>query len=193
MADDPEVLRDRGRSLEEEFFRREDARLRENLRLAAQRESAREALVRASGIKNPKVVDKLIELDVQPETVTALSLVPLVEVAWADGSLDATERSAILDRVDEAEFAPGSPARALLEAWLTRKPEDKLLNAWAQMIAGLVEQMTREEAAALKDGLLQRTRAVAGASGGFLGLGSKISSAEAEMIQRLEGAFPAGT
>ena len=37
-----------------------------------------------------------------------------------------------------------------------------------------------------------RARAVAGASGGFLGLGSKISNAEAEVIGRLERAFPAG-
>ena len=192
MAGEPEILRERGRSLEEEFFRREDARLRENLRQAAQRESAREALERASGIKNPTVIDRLIGLDVQPETVTALSLVPLVMVAWADGSLDADERAAILERVDATEFAPGSPARALLEGWLARKPDPKLLDAWAQLVAGLGEQMSGEEVAALKAGLLDRSRAVAGASGGFLGLGSKISSAEAAVIAGLERAFPAG-
>jgi F420-dependent oxidoreductase-like protein len=192
MAGEPEILRERSRSLEDEFFRREDARLKENLRHAAQRESAREVLTRASGIKNPKVVDRLIDLDIHPETVTALSLVPLVEVAWADGSLDAKERSAILERVDETEFAPGSPARALLEGWLTRKPEPKLMNAWTHLVEGLAEQMTREEVAALKKGLLERARAVAGASGGFLGVGAKISTAEANVISRLESAFPAG-
>ena len=193
MAGAPEILRDRGRSLEEEFFRREDAKLRENLRQAAQRASAREALVRASGLTNPQVIDRLIGLDVQPETVAALSLVPLVMVAWADGSLDASERAAILQRVEDAEFAPGSPARALLEGWLTRKPDPKLLDAWAHLVAGLGEQMGREEMAALKAGLLDRARAVAGASGGFLGLGSKISNAEAGVISRLERAFPAGS
>ena len=192
MAGEPEILRERGRSLEEEFFRREDARLRENLRQAAQRENAREALVRASGINDPQVIDRLIDLDVHPETVTALSLVPLVEVAWADGTLDANERAAILERVDNVEFAPDSPARALLEAWLTRKPDPKLLDAWAQLVAGLGEQMSREEVTALKTGLLDRARAVASASGGFLGLGSKISNAEAAVISRLDRAFPAG-
>jgi hypothetical protein len=192
MAGEPEILRERGRSLEDEFFRREDARLKENLRQAAQRESAREALIRASGIKNPRVIDRLIDLDIHPETVTALSLVPLVAVAWADGSLDARERSAILERVDKTEFAPGSPARALLEGWLTRKPEPKLMNAWTHLVEGLGEEMTRDEVAALKTGLLERARAVAGASGGFLGVGSRISTAEADVIQRLEGSFPAG-
>ena len=192
MAGEPEILRERGRSLEEEFFRREDARLKERLREAAQRESVREALVRASGIKNPAVIDRLIALDVRPETVTALSLVPLVEVAWADGTLDAGERAAVLERVDNVQFPPDSPPRALLEAWLTRKPDSKLLDAWAQLVAGLAEQMSREEMAVVKESLLDRARAVAGASGGFLGLGSKISNAEAEVIGRLERAFPAG-
>ena len=85
MAQEPEILRDRGRSLEDEFFHREDARLKAKLREAAEREGAREALARASGIKNPQIIDRLISLDVRPETVTALSLVPLVEVARADG------------------------------------------------------------------------------------------------------------
>ena len=192
MAGEPEILRERGRSLEEEFFRREDARLKERLRQTAERESVREALVRASGIKDPKVIDRLIALDVSPETVTALSLVPLVEVAWADGSLDASERAAILARIDSAQFPPDSPARALLEGWLSRKPDPKLLDAWAQLVAGLGEQMSREDVAALKAGLLDRVRGVAGASGGFLGLGSKISTAEADVIRRLEEAFPAG-
>src|SRR5918995_1141236 len=92
MAQEPEILRDRGRSLEDEFFRREDARLKEKLRETAEREGAREALARAAGIKNPEIVERLIGLNIRPETVTALSLVPLVEVAWADGSLDDNER-----------------------------------------------------------------------------------------------------
>ena len=119
-------------------------------------------------------------------------LVPLVMVAWADGSLDAGERAAILARAEGVELAPGSPARTLLEGWLTRKPDPKLLDAWAQLVAGLAEQMSGEEVAALKAGLLDRARAVAGASGGFLGLGSKISNAEADVIARLDRAFPAG-
>jgi len=38
--------------------------------------------------------------------------------------------------------------------------------------------MSEVEVAALRSGLLDRARAVAAASGGFLGLGSKVSGAE---------------
>lgn len=190
MAQDPEILKDRGRSLEDEFFRREDARLKAKLRETAQREGAREDLARASGIKNPAIVEQLLALGVRPETVTALSLVPLVEVAWADGSLDDNERRVILERAGATGLAPGSTEHALLEEWLTRKPDPKLLIAWTELIKGLCERLSREEAAALKAGLLERARTVAGSSGGFLGMGSKVSAAEAEMIKRLENSFP---
>jgi hypothetical protein len=191
MAPDPEILRERGRSLEAEFFRREDARLVEKLRQAAQRETARDALGRASGIKNPQVLDQLADLGMRPQTMTALSLVPLVEVAWADGSLDPNERRAVLKRVGAAGFAPGSMERALLDAWLARQPDPKLFTAWTHLVRGLCEQMAPGEVTALKAGLLDRARAVASASGGFLGLGSKVSVAEANVIRRLESAFPA--
>ena len=190
MAQEPEMLRERGQSLEDEFFRRQDARLLAKFREAADRKDAREALSRASGIKNPEVLDRLIELNIRPQTVTALSLVPLVEVAWADGSLDGNERRAILDRLGAHGFQPGSIERALLDTWLTRRPDAKLVAAWRHLVHGLSEQLSPDEVAVLKAGLLARARAVAGAAGGFLGIGSKISDAEANVIRRLESAFP---
>src|SRR5687768_16926045 len=114
-SNSPEVLRDRGRSLEEEFFRREDQRLMTRLNELKAAETAREALAKASGITKPAVLEKLMELGIRAETVAALSIVPLVEVAWADGELDAKERRAVVDR---AGVAPGSTEGALLEAWL---------------------------------------------------------------------------
>src|SRR5580765_202436 len=91
----PEILRDRGRSLEEEFFRREDQRLLERRRELQAAAGTREALAKASGINQPEVLDKLLALGIKAETVAALSFVPLLEVAWADGSIDPKERAAV--------------------------------------------------------------------------------------------------
>jgi hypothetical protein len=188
---DPEILRDRGKGLEEEFFHKEQARLLAKLREQAARESTREALAHASGIKNPAILDRLLALGVQPQTVTALSLVPLVEVAWADGAIDAAERRAIEERLGSLGIAAGSVEHELLESWLTHRPAPALLTAWTHLVQGLCEEMTAAQVADLKQQLLERARAVAGASGGFLGMGSKVSAAEAEMLRRLEAAFPA--
>jgi hypothetical protein len=182
----PEILRDRGRSLEEEFFRRQDAHLlarRQELQAAA---ATREALARASGISEPTVLDKLTALGIKAETVAALSFVPLLEVAWADGTLDSKERAAVLARAHEAGLAPGSFAHGLLEAWLDHRPDPALVGAWTHFVRGLRAQLSPAETAAMKSVLLDRARTVATASGGLF---SKISSAEAAVLDRLEGAF----
>jgi tellurite resistance protein len=191
--DSPEILRDRGRSLEDEFFRREDQRLLEKLNDLKTAAATREALARASGITAPEVLDRLLALGIKAETLAALSIVPLVEVAWADGSLDARERRAILDRARDTGMAPGSTAQALLEAWLERRPDAKLLDAWTHMVRGIRDQVGPDEAARLKASLLDQARAVASASGGVLGIGSKVSGAEAAMLARLDAAFAPGS
>ena len=183
----PEILRDRGRSLEDEFFRREDRRLMERLSELRAAEATREALGKASGITKPAVLDKLMELGIRAETVAALSIVPLVEVAWADGALDAKERRAVVER---AGVAPDSTARALLEAWLDRRPDPKLLIAWTHLVQAMSEQLGPDGAARLKTGLLEGARAVAAAAGGLFGVGSKISASEEAMLAKLEAAFP---
>lgn len=186
---EPETLRDRGRDLEDEFFRREDQRLIERLNELKAVETTREALAKASGITKPAVLDKLVALGIRAETVTALFMVPLVEVAWADGTLDAKERRAILDRTGDSGVARGSAEYALLEAWLDRRPDPKLLTAWTHLVQGMCEQLGPDEAARLKAGLLERARAVAGVSGGVFGIGSKVSNTEAAILAQIEAAF----
>lgn len=189
MNQDPGLLETRRRSLEEEFFHRENQRLVENLRKMHRIEKSKEALAHASGITNDAILEKLLELGIQAETVAALALVPLVEVVWADGHLDEKERQAILAAADAGGLAREDLDYELLQSWLIRRPEPRLREAWRQYIEGLCEQLSEEERNALKADLLDRARAVAEASGGFLGLGSKVSQAEAGMLEELEKAF----
>lgn len=102
-----------------------------------------------------------------------------MEVAWADGALDPKERRTVLDRARDSGVARGSTEHTLLETWLDRRPDPKLLTAWTHLVQGMCEQLGPDGAARLKAGLLERARAVAAASGGVFGMGSKVSSAEA--------------
>jgi hypothetical protein len=186
--DGRQILGDRVRTLEDEFFRKEDEQLTQRLRDLKQKEASREALSLASGITNPAILDALHHLGVRPEIMGALSVVPLVEVAWVDGTLDGKEKQAILDGAASAGAAPGADDHELLRSWLEHKPDPKLLTAWTHMVQGLCEQLSPQQAAVLRTSLVERARAVAKASGGFLGRGS-ISSAEEDLIARLESAF----
>jgi hypothetical protein len=185
----PEILRERGKALEDEFFRKEDQRLISRLNELKAAEASRQALARASDIGDPTVLKELMDLGIRAETVAALSIVPLIEVAWADGSLDPNERRAVVDRVGAAR---GTPASDLIEAWLDRRPDPKLLTAWKHVIQGMCEHLGPEGAARLKTSLLERARAVAAATGGLFGIGSKVSRAEAAMLAKLEAAFHSG-
>ena len=189
MPQDPEILRDRGKSLEDAFFRREDQKLLARLQELRKAELNREELAKATGISKPEVLDRLLGLGIQTETLAALSIVPLVEVAWADGQLDAKERHAVLEHAGDAGIAKGSAAYGLLEAWLQHRPSQQLLDAWRDLVRAIREQIGAEEAERLKAEIVERARRVVRASGGVLGLGSKVSSAEAAMLASLERPF----
>ena len=189
MPQDPEILRERGKSLEDEFFRREDQRLLARLKELRSVEMSREALAKASGITKPEVLDRLLKLGIQAQTLAALSIVPLVEVAWADGALDANERRTVLEQAAATGIISASPAYGLLEAWLEHRPSQQLLDAWRDLVRAIREQIGPADADRLKAEIVERARVVARASGGLLGVGSKVSPAEAAMLASLERPF----
>jgi len=177
------------RDLEDAFFLKEDKKLRDRLQALNKLKETKETLSKVSGIQDDKVLQKLVELDVQPNIVASLAAIPLVEVAWADGKVDEKERRAVLAAAESEGIRRGDVEYELLDAWLARKPEPRLLEAWKHYVEGLCAVLTSEERAALKRELLEHARSIAQASGGFLGLGSKISQSEAAMLRTLEEAF----
>ncbi|UCE85442.1 MAG: hypothetical protein JSU66_14035 [Deltaproteobacteria bacterium] len=183
MADKP--LEDRRKALEEEFFRKENERLRQKLRAEQEAKQNAEALAQQTGIRDEALVRELLEHGLSAETLSALVLVPLVAVAWADGALDDRERSAILSAASDIGIAPESPNFALLEGWLAKRPSPKLLDAWIEYAKQLGGSLRGEGREVLSEELVGRAREVARASGGVLGLGSKVSAQEQQVLDRL--------
>ncbi len=190
MADktDAQVLGERKKALEEQFFARQEKELRERVRREAAAKARRESLAEASGIRDEAVLDHLTGLGLDGETVAALSLVPLVEVAWAEGTLHDKEREAVLRAARDSGVTRDSAAWVLLESWLAKRPDRELLEAWEGYVEALVADLGPEERRALRHELLDRARTVAESAGGFLGVG-KVSDAETAMLSRLETAF----
>jgi len=186
---DDRAFRERARSLEESFFKKQNQALLEKLRKQAEATARRDALAAASGIHDETVLDRLVELELCGETVAALSLVPLLEVAWADREVHENERNAIVSAAEASGVDDGSPAHDLLENWLRTPPEEHFFDSWGEYVGGLCERLDETGKAALKADILGRARAVAEAAGGFLGLGNKVSKEEREVLERLEQAF----
>jgi hypothetical protein len=184
-----EFLGERKRLLEEEFFKRQEKALLERMHAAQAQQARRDALAQAAGITDAAVLDRLLALDIDADTLLAMRLVPVVVVAWADGALDPGERRAITASLGSVGLAPDSPAAQMVTYWLQSPPPPALLDAWQAYIAGLCAQLSASERESLRTSVLGQARTVAEAAGGFLGLGSKVSQTEEAILQTLARAF----
>jgi len=186
MAD--EFLGDRKKALEESFFAKENARLLEKMKAEKQKLADVEALAEISQLPDQALLERLVELHIGPDTWAALSLVPLVEVAWADGDVQRNERAAILAAAADQGIAKGTPSYDLLEGWLDTRPGPELLAAWGEYAVELAAALSAPERAALRAEIIDRARRVADAAGGILGFG-KTSEAEKAVLAELEKPF----
>ena len=184
-----EVLGDRRKALEESFFARENAKLLEKMKAEKHAGAAKEALARISGIENDEVLEKLCGLGIEADTWAAVSIAPMIEIAWADGKIEDFERQAVLSAAEANGIGASSPSYMLLESWLKRRPDGRLLEVWGGFIVGLCAELNPTERDALKNQVIGRARSVAEAAGGFLGLGKKISPEEEVVLGVLSKAF----
>lgn len=180
------VLGQRGKALEDEFFRQEEAKLLERMRAATRRQLTREELRKATGISDEASLDRLAAMGLSPVTLAALALVPLVEVAWASGAVESDERKLVMQAAKDAGL--DAQSQELLSSWLNHAPDRALVDAWRSYVATLAQDLTPQQRETLKTQALSRARNVAAAAGGVLGIG-KISKAEADKLKELERAF----
>jgi len=181
-------LRNAGKALEDSFFARENERLLKKLRETHEFMERRQALKEAINLDDDEVIDALLKLDVKPETVAALSVVPLVQVAWAYGKVQPEERKAILEAAEERGIVIGTPCHDLLESWLSSRPGPELMDAWKRYARELHDNLDAAANNELKFRLIDRARGIAEASGGIMGM-LKVSKEEQAVIDELQHAF----
>ncbi len=182
-----------GRTLIDTIFHQQDQKLLTAFRERLEKLDRRQQLANTCGIDDDALLDHMIELELQPEVVAAMAVVPLVLVAWADGAVQPREREAILAAAESFGVTTQDGRYPMLEFWLNKKPGPEILDAWKLYVAALCKELSAEEVAELKHDLLDRVDDVAEAAGGLLGITSKVSSEEQAMLNTLEQAFGEST
>jgi hypothetical protein len=182
------TLQDRERALENQFYEKENQEKLAAMKRKLDAQASREELRKASGMTDDAVLDQLVALGMRGNTIAALSLVPLIQVAWADGAIQDNERTAILQGAHGKGLEEGSDGYELLQRWLERQPGDELFTAWEAYIKALASQLNDEQNRLLKNQIVGFAKMVAAAAGGILGFG-KVSSSEEKVLQRIEAAF----
>lgn len=179
-------LSETGRKLEDEFYPARAEALRRELQRAEA--AAVEALREASDVRDEAILSRLAGLGIRAETLAALTMIPIVEVAWADGRMDERERRAILAGAESTGIEQGTPSHGMLAIWTEDPPGPALFQVWRDFMAALQAQLEPAEREHLREKLVGRARAVAEAAGGLLGIGS-ISRQERAVLDALERAL----
>jgi ADP-ribose pyrophosphatase YjhB (NUDIX family) len=186
MASSKDVVGERAGKAEEDYFQRQEQELRARLRERAAREAALRELGEAAGVEDASTLHVLAELGFDRDTLRVLHLFPLVVVAWADGELAAAEREQIVAAARAQGITAGSPAEDRLNAWLDGRPDDATTERTLAVLRDL--HASPGGGTGSPADLLALCQAIAGAAGGFLGLG-KVSAAEQAALERIAGAL----
>jgi hypothetical protein len=133
-------------------------------------------------------LDALVKLGVCAQDVAALALIPLVYVAWADGSVNKKEREAILDAAAQQGIKTDSRTYELLESWLDRDPKGALFDCWKDYVGALVPHLDDAKLQSIEESILGLAHDVASAAGGILGLAA-ISKREEAALNDIRSAF----
>lgn len=181
---DRNAMAQRGRDLEDAFFHDVDLKLIEELRTASKNKASRLALAKEAGISDERLAEELIELEVTPESLVAIRLVPLVMVAWADRDVSDEERDTVIAEARRLGIHAGTFADKMLDSWLRKRPSQVLCDAWARYTRSLLLDIPYEIREAYVKEIKREMLAVARASGGMMGLGS-VNDRELDVLERM--------
>ena len=179
-----DALRDRGRALEDDYFRKRDNELIEKIRRHAEMGAERRRFGQQAGVADEEILSDLQTLGFTSETVKLLHLVPLVQMAWAEGGVSDGERDLIVGAARSRGIQPGSAADRQLAAWLAERPSGELFEKTLRAIGAILHAVPAAEREASRRDLLAYSTAIASASGGILGFRA-VSEEERRLLARI--------
>lgn len=188
------TFNERGKTLEDIFFQSVDKKLLTELKDELSGRETKSGIRKACGIRNDDVLGELAELGVKGETILAVSLIPLVAVAWADGNVSDEERARILEAEKAQHIEPETATAKLLNHWLDNNPGPEMLEAWKHFVYELRGLLTPAHGTLFDAEIMKRAESVAKASGGYFTYGAVSPSEKKvlnEVTETLNAAHPA--
>ena len=183
------IFGDREKAMEETYFRQEDAKLLDKLRQNAKLDEIAEALRDQLHVQNPDLLLRVRNLGITVDTAAALFLAPLLQVAWADGSVSTEERDTVLRLARERDVDPNCPAYAQIIEWLKVRPSDEIFDTAVEVLKAGFSVLPPAEQEERLQRVVEACNEVAMASGGglaqLLRLGNSVSSRESSMLDRI--------
>jgi hypothetical protein len=171
--------------LEEEYFGRKNQELIEKLRESRAREADRQKMAEMMAVDDQDVLEALQDLGYTSETIPLLHLVPLVEVAWAEGGVADREREMIFKIAEARGVPPDGVAHEMLSHWLENRPSEKFFDNSLRAIRVIFDLLPEEQRLAGRRDLIAYCSQIASAvSSGIFGPGG-LTDDERALIARI--------
>ena len=136
----------------------------------------------AAGVSDDTLVAALLEVGIDRAKLPVLNLAPLLQVAWADGEIQAEERTLLLDAARAQGIEDDSEAGQALTELLTEPPPPEFYASAMIYIRAMLAATEDEDPAAAKTArtdLTSLARQVALSHGKLFGMfGTGVSGAE---------------
>jgi len=191
-----DLLRERGRGEEADYFQRADAKLIEKMRQRARLTEVAQALAAKLRVDDAELLRRVAELGLDQETGATILLAPLVQVAWAEGHVSDAERAVVLELAASRGIVPGMPAYEKLVEWLRQRPSDAVFETAMEVMRvgfSVLPEPERNERIA---SLVAACRRVAAASGSglarLIGMSDGVSSEESAVLDAITKNLTAG-
>jgi hypothetical protein len=182
-----DLLRQRERGLEADYFNRHDAKLIQKIRERAHLQEVAAALAEKLRVDDPALLQRVVGLGLTRETGAAILVAPLVQVAWADGDVTDRERAVVLELAGARGVVAETPPHAQLLAWLEECPRAELFDAAIEVINAGFAILPAAERAERVRGVLDACERVAEASvhAAMFGLRYSASTGGAAVLETL--------
>ena len=134
-----------------------------------------------------QVMEKGAQLGYAPDQLPLLFLVPFVQVAWAEGFVQASEQKAILKLAENFNIRTDHPDYEQLLVWFNERPADEFFAQSIEDLRELLENIPAKQAARLRSMLQFGCNQVAHAAGdiGLLRGRSSVRREERELLDRI--------
>lgn len=134
-----------------------------------------------------ELIAELHRLGLDADSFRAVTLLPLVEVAWADKTVQAQERKAILAIAKGHDLLTGKAA-TVVEGWLEKRPSDETFELGRRLVATLAHRKTGLGADVPEhviDTIVELCAVVAESAGGLFGVLFTVSADERRTIKAI--------
>jgi hypothetical protein len=174
---------------EEKYFEQKEAEWRKDRRrekrLEAIRQKEREG-IQETLQTSEELAEEALELGFDRDTARVLPLVPLIEMAWADGEVSSAEDRTVRELAKRFGLEPDSEAFDFMTLMLREQPSEVFFERVNRIVSHLVEENPDKWDRKSLVGLVEQ---VAEASGGFFRLTDPINSEERALLEEFAEEF----